>query len=132
MVVDTSAISAIPFSEAEGSAFLQALAGPERKFMSAFNRLETAIVVEARKGDTGSQALAEFVAASGIVTVPFDTGQTELALDAWRWYGKGRHPAGLNPGDCAAYALARFLAEPLLYKGSNFSKTDVAGFVCPE
>jgi ribonuclease VapC len=132
MVVDTSAISAILFGEAEGPVFLRALAGPERKFMSAFTRLEASIVVEARKGDAGTKALSELVAASGIDTVPFDTGQAELALDAWRRYGKGRHPAGLNLGDCAAYALSRFTCEPLLYKGEDFPLTDVVGAVYPD
>lgn len=131
MVVDTSAISAVLFGEPEGPAFLKALSGPERKFMSAFTRLEASIVVEARKGDMGTQALADLVATSGIDTVAFDTGQAELALDAWRRFGKGRHPAGLNLGDCAAYALARFIGEPLLYKGDDFPKTDVAGYIDP-
>jgi ribonuclease VapC len=131
MIVDTSAILAILFGEAEGAAFLRALTVPERKFMSAFTRLETSIVVESRKGSMGTHALAELMATSGIDTVPFDIGQAELAFDAWRRYGKGRHPAGLNLGDCAAYALARFTGEPLLYKGEDFPKTDVAGFVCP-
>jgi ribonuclease VapC len=108
-----------------------ALAAPERKFMSAFTRLEASIVVEARKGDTGTRALAELLATSGIDTVPFDAGQAELALDAWRRYGKGRHPAGLNLGDCVAYALARCTGEPLLYKCDDFSKTDIARTVCP-
>lgn len=129
MIIDTSAISAILFGEVEGPAFLRALASPERKFMSAFTRLETSIVVESRKGNTGAQALAELMATSGIDTVPFDSGQAELALDAWRRYGKGRHPAGLNLGDCAAYALSRFTGEPLLYKGDDFSRTDVVGAV---
>ena len=129
MVVDTSAILAILFGEAEGKSFLKALSGPERKFMSAFTRLEASIVVEARKGEAGTRALTELMTASGIDTVPFDAGQAELALDAWRRYGKGRHPAGLNLGDCVSYALARFTGEPLLYEGDDFSRTDIAGYV---
>lgn len=132
MIVDTSAISAILFGEVEGPVFLRALVGPERKFMSTFTRLETAIVVETRKGTAGTQALAELMATSGIDTVPFDIGQAELAFDAWRRYGKGRHPAGLNLGDCAAYALARFTGEPLLYKGEDFPQTDVVAAICPD
>ncbi len=131
MVVDTSAISAILFGESEGPAFLRVLAGQERKFMSAFTRLEVSTVVEVRKGDAGTKALAELVTTSGIDKIPFDIVQAELALDAWRRYGKGRHPAGLNLGDCAAYVLARFTGESLLYKGENFSKTDVARAVYP-
>jgi ribonuclease VapC len=131
MVVDTSSILAILFGEAEGKSFIEALSGPERAFMSAFTRLEASIVVEARKGEAGARALAELMTASGIDTVPFDTRQAELALDVWRRYGKGRHPVGLNLGDCASYALARFTGEPLLYKGDDFSGTDVAGYVKP-
>lgn len=131
MVIDTSAISAILFGEAEEKSFLEVLAGPERKVMSAFTRLEASIVVEARKGEAGAHALAELMATSGIDILPFDAGQAELALDAWRRYGKGRHPAGLNLGDCSSYALARFIGEPLLYKGEDFAKTDVARYVKP-
>jgi ribonuclease VapC len=131
MVVDTSAISAILFGEAEAKSFLEALSGPERVFMSAFTRLEASIVVEARKGEKGARALSELMATIGVDTIPFDAGQAELALDAWRRYGKGRHPAGLNLGDCSSYALARFIGEPLLYKGDDFSRTDVARYVKP-
>ncbi len=125
MVVDTSALSAILFGEDEGPVFLRSLAGPGSKFMSAFTRLEASIVVEARKGDAGARALDELLTASGVDTVPFDIGQAELALDAWLRYGKGRRPAGLNLGDCAAYALARSIGEPLLYKGEDLERTDV-------
>ena len=131
MVIDTSAISAILFGEAEEKSFLEVLAGPERKVMSAFTRLEASIVVEARKGEAGAHALAELMATSGIDILPFDAGQAELAIDAWRRYGKGRQPAGLNLGDCSSYALARFIGEPLLYKGEDFAKTDVARYVKP-
>jgi ribonuclease VapC len=125
MVVDSSAISAILFKEAEGPALLRALAGPERKLMSAFTRLEAAVVVEARKGEPRARAFAELLEAAGIDTVPFDIGQAGLALDAWQRYGRGRHPAGLNLGDCVSYALARFTGEALLYKGADFTQTDV-------
>jgi len=128
MIVDTSALSAILFGEDEATVFMQALAGPERKLMSAFTHLEASIVVEARKGAVGAQALAALVATSGIETIAFDRSQAELALDAWRRYGKGRHPAGLNLGDCAAYALARLTDQPLLFKGDDFDKTDVAEY----
>jgi ribonuclease VapC len=94
--------------------------------MSAVSRLETAIVVEARKGETGAKSLAELLAVSEIEVVPFDSGQAEIALDAWRRYGKGRHQAGLNLGDCASYALAAVLNRPLLFKGDDFTKTDIA------
>jgi ribonuclease VapC len=126
MVIDSSAVSALLFREADAERFGTALSGGDRKFMSAFNRLEAAIVVEARKGEPGAKALAELLAVSEVEMVPFDAGQAEIALDTWRRYGKGRHPAGLNMGDCAAYALAATLNQALLFKGTDFAKTDVA------
>jgi len=94
--------------------------------MSSVNFLEIGMVVEARKGDAGAKALRKVLFESEIEIVPFDSGQAEIALDAWWRYGKGRHKAGLNFGDCAAYALAKTSNEPLLYKGSDFPETDVA------
>lgn len=126
MVLDTSVIAAILFGEPESGAFIEALASPQRLLMSALTKLELSIVVEARKGQPGTQALAELLAEAGVETVAFDSGQAELAFAAWRRYGKGRHPAGLNLGDCAAYALARLLDQKLLYKGDGFGQTDVA------
>ena len=126
MVVDSSAIIAVLFGESDAPQFLRALASTERKLMSAVGHLESAIVVEARKGETGAKAYANFLAQAGIEVVAFDASQAEVALDAWRRYGKGRHPAALNLGDCAAYALAAVGNEALLFKGEDFSKTDIA------
>lgn len=126
MVIDSSAVSAVLFGEAGSDRFVSALAAPGRKYMSAINRLEAAIVVEARKGEGGAKALSELIAVSEIEILPFDAGQAEIALDAWRRYGKGRHPAGLNLGDCAAYALSATLNRPFLFKGDDFPKTDIA------
>jgi ribonuclease VapC len=128
MVADSSAVLAILLGEAGADRFLSALSSPGRKIISAVNALETAIVVEARKGEKGAKALAEFMAVSEIETIAFDAGQAQIALDAWRRFGKGRHPAGLNLGDCAAYALSALSNEALLYKGDDFSKTDIAEF----
>ena len=94
--------------------------------MSAVGHLESAIVVEARKGTVGAKAYANFIAQADIEVVAFDASQAEVALDAWRRYGKGRHPAALNLGDCATYALAAVAGESLLFKGEDFSKTDIA------
>lgn len=126
MVIDSSALLAILFGEAEADRCIEALSSPERKLMSALNKLEAAIVVEARKGEVGARAFSRLLAAADIEVVAFDSGQAEIALDAWRRYGKGRHPAGLNMGDCAAYALSSLSNEALLYKGQDFPKTDVA------
>lgn len=126
MVVDSSALSAVLFGEDDAERCLDALAAPERKFMSAVTRLEAGIVIEARKGDIGARALAQLLAETGIDVIPFDAGQAEIALDAWRRYGKGRHPAGLNMGDCASYALSKLLGQALLFKSEDFPLTDVA------
>ncbi len=126
MVIDSSAIAAILFGEPEAPSFLRALASAEPKLMSAVGHLESAIVAESRKGEIGAKAFANLVAQAGIEVVAFDASQTEVALDAWRRYGRGRHPAALNLGDCAAYALASVANQALLFKGEDFSKTDVA------
>lgn len=125
MVIDSSALMAILFGEPEADAFIEALATPDRKFMSAVNKLEAMIVVEARKGADGAAALIKLLATAEIEIIPFDSGQAEIAMATWRQYARGRHPAGLNLGDCAAYALASTLNEPLLFKGEDFSKTDL-------
>ena len=126
MVVDSSAFSAVLFGEDDAQRCLDALAAPERKFMSAVTRLEAGIVVEARKGAVGARALAQLLAETGTDVIPFDAGQAEIALDAWRRFGKGRHSAGLNLGDCASYALSKLMGEALLFKGDDFTHTDVA------
>ena len=86
-------------------------------------------VVEIRFGAEGSRDLNQFVAEAAIEIVPVDREQAEIARDAYRAYGRGNHPAGLNFGDCFAFALAKFSGEPLLCKGNDFPLTDVA--ICP-
>lgn len=131
MVIDSSALMAVLFGETEAGDFIEALAFPGRKFLSSVNKLEAMIVVEARKGEAGSAALARLLATVEVETIPFDSGQAEIAMAAWRRFGKGRHAAGLNLGDCAAYALASTLNDSLLFKGGDFSKTDVAPALPP-
>jgi ribonuclease VapC len=126
MVIDRSAILAVLFGESDAPRFLRALASSERKLMSAVVHLESSIVVEARKGAVGAKSYSSLVAEAGIEVVAFDAGQAEVALDAWRRFGKGRHPAALNLGDCASYALAAVANEALLFKGDDFSKTDIS------
>jgi ribonuclease VapC len=128
MVVDSSAILAILLGEADADLYIDALCSGERLLMSAVNHLEAAIVIEARKGAVGGESLHSLMTHSGIEVLPLDAGQAEIALAAWRTYGKGRHPAALNLGDCAAYALAKTLNQPLLYKGDDFSKTDIVAW----
>jgi ribonuclease VapC len=125
MVVDTSALIAILFGEPEAFSFSKAVADESRKLISAFNVLETGIVVEARKGEAGGRELDLLLHRAQIEVVAMNADQAELARIAWRKYGKGNHPAGLNIGDCCAYALAKYSGEPLLFKGNDFSQTDI-------
>ena len=125
MVVDTSAVIAILFSEPETESFVRALADDSKKMISAFNALESAIVIEAKKGEAGGRELDLLIHRARIEIISLNGDQVELALTAWRKYGKGNHPAGLNIGDCCAYALAKYSGEPLLFKGKDFSHTDI-------
>ena len=125
MVVDTSALIAILFGEPETESFVQALVNDPKKMISTFNILESAIVVEAKKGEAGGRELDLLLHRAGIEIIALNGDQVELALAAWRKYGKGNHPAGLNIGDCCAYALAKYSGEPLLFKGKDFSQTDI-------
>jgi ribonuclease VapC len=125
MVIDTSALIAILFGEPEALSFTRAVAKEPRKLISAFNALETGIVVEAKKGEAGGRELDLLLHRAQIEIVAMNADQAELARTAWRKYGKGNHPAGLNIGDCCAYALAKYSGEPLLFKGNDFSQTDI-------
>lgn len=90
-----------------------------------FNALESAVVIEARKGEAGGRELDLLLHRARIEIISLNGDPVELALTAWRKYGKGNHPAGLNIGDCCAYALAKYTGEPLLFKGKDFSQTDI-------
>ncbi len=125
MVVDTSALIAILLGEPETEFFVRVLADDPKKMISAFNALESAIVIEARKGEAGGRELDLLMHRARIEIISLNGDQVELALTAWRKYGKGNHPAGLNIGDCCAYALAKYSGEPLLFKGKDFSQTDI-------
>ena len=125
MIIDTSALVAILLGEPEAEAMALAISRAAKKLISAFTALEAGIVMEARKGPAGGKAFKRFLEIAQIEVVPFNREQFEIALLAWKTYGKGRHPAGLNIGDCCSYALARYLKEPLLFKGRDFSQTDI-------
>jgi ribonuclease VapC len=123
-VVDTSALLAVLLDEPERPRIESALlAGP--CVMSAANRVELGIVVEARFGPAGTQLLTELLARIGLTVEAVDEAIATEALTCWRRFGKGRHPAGLNLGDTFAYGLARALGEPLLYVGDDFARTDI-------
>src|SRR5271166_1807405 len=124
MVIDTSALAAIFFREPERQKFVDAILADGRRLLSAATMLETGIVVEARQGGAAGRELDLFVLRTALEIVPFDAEQAEIARAAWRKYGKGRHPAGLNYGDCFSYALAKATGEPLLAKGGDLASTD--------
>jgi ribonuclease VapC len=125
MVIDTSGILAILQDEPERRAFNEAIEAAPVVTISVANLMESSIVVEARFGPAGGLALDRFLETARIGAMHVDREQGELARRAYREYGKGRHPAGLNFGDCFAYALAITRAEPLLFKGDDFVHTDV-------
>ena len=125
MVIDTSALIAILLGEPDAEAFAVAIANDPRRLISSFSALEVSIVIESKKGEAGGRELDLLMHRSQIQIVSMDSDQAELARIAWRNYGKGRHPAGLNIGDCCSYALSKFSGEPLLFKGDDFSKTDL-------
>ncbi|MCP4682185.1 MAG: type II toxin-antitoxin system VapC family toxin [Desulfobacterales bacterium] len=126
MVIDTSALIAILLGEPEAEALARAIAGDPKRLISAFTALEAAIVIEAKKGEAGGRELDLLLHHAVIEIVSMNPDQHQIARLAWRTYGKGRHSAGLNIGDCCAYALARYSGEPLLFKGDDFAKTDIS------
>jgi ribonuclease VapC len=125
MVLDTSAIVAILLGEPDADRYSAAIAAAPVRLLSAVNRVELSLVIEGRKGEAGRRALETFLAEAGIVVTDVGAEQATLAIEGFRRFGRGRHPAGLNIGDCFAYALARATDEPLLYTGDDFARTDV-------
>ena len=125
MVIDTSALLAIFLNEPERARFLDSIIQAGRRLISAANVLETGIVLESKRGEAAGREFDLFVVRTGLEIVPVDSEQIEIARSAWRTYGKGRHAAALNFGDCFAYALAKFSGEPLLAKGQDFELTDI-------
>lgn len=126
MVVDTSAVLALLLDEPEAETFRVAIEDDETRLVSAATLLETALVIEARKGEAGGRELDLLVHKAAIAVVPLDEEQVSEARRAWRRFGRGRHAAALNFGDLFAYALSRTSGEPLLFKGDDFARTDVA------
>lgn len=125
MVIDTSALVAILLAEPESEVFARLIADDPKRLIGSFTALETGIVIEAKKGEAGGREFDLLLHRAEIEVAAMDSRQFEIAMRAWRVYGKGRHPAGLNIGDCCSYALARYTGERLLYKGDDFSKTDI-------
>lgn len=125
MIVDSSALLAVLNREPDAVRYEEAILDAAPCRISVANMLETSIVVESRGGAEAGRELDAYLEHARIEPAPVTTEHLEVARQAWRRYGKGRHPAALNFGDCFAYALARVSAEPLLFKGDDFARTDI-------
>ncbi len=128
MVIDTSALVAILQNEPERTTLIAAIDSVDKRNLSAVSFVETAMVIESRYGSKGVLELDMLVDKAAINIRSVDLNQAKIARNAFRNFGKGRHPASLNFGDCFTYALAKMLNEPLLFKGEDFSKTDIRNF----
>ena len=129
MVIDTSAIIAILNLEPEATVFTNAIVSDSVRLMSMGTALEISIIVKARKEEAGIRELDFFLYKAAINLVKFDENQLKMARYAFEHYGKGRHPASLNFGDCFAYSLSKTSGQPLLFKGNDFTQTDVTAVV---
>ncbi|MFZ1642393.1 MAG: type II toxin-antitoxin system VapC family toxin [Candidatus Contendobacter sp.] len=125
MVIDTSALIAILLDEPDAIHYAEAIEQASTRVMSTGNWLEAALVITARQGESGMAEFRALIEKIQPEIVALDIVQMDLAYQAWRKFGKGRHRAGLNFGDCFAYALAQLRHEPLLFKGDDFTHTDI-------
>jgi ribonuclease VapC len=126
MIIHTSAIIAILRDEPEAMSCAQAIASATIRRVSAVNFVESAVVIDASRDPIATRRFDDFIREAGISIDPVTKGQAQIARDAYRDFGRGSgHPAKLNFGDCFAYALAKESGEPLLFKGSDFTHTDI-------
>ena len=126
MVIDSSALVALLLAEPETEVFVTAIAAAGERLLSTASYLETAIVMTARAGPQARERLDTLIASLSVALVPFTPEQARLAVSAFQRYGRGAgHPASLNYGDCFTYALAKLTGEPILFKGNDFSHTDL-------
>lgn len=126
MVIDSSALVAIVFNEPEAAEFRARVARDGIRLVSAASVLEASMVVEGRRGEQAGRNLDQALFEADIQIIPVTIEQIAAAREAFRKYGRGRHKAGLNFGDCFSYALAKVSGELLLYKGNDFALTDLA------
>jgi ribonuclease VapC len=127
MVIDTSALVAMLSGESEAEWFETVVEADHVRLMSTASYLETATVIETRFGEPGGRELDLWLHRAAVDLVGVDSDQADSARVAYRRYGKGRHRAGMNYGDCFSYALAKVSGQPLLYKGDDFARTDIRG-----
>ena len=125
MIIDASAVLAVLLGELDAKKYADAIAGAWPRRMSAVGFLEAAVVTESRGGIDAGIKFDAFLADASIEVVPVSLDHAHAARDAWRRFGRGKHPARLNFGDCFAYALAKTSGEPLLFKGEDFPQTDI-------
>ena len=125
MVIDSSAVIAILFNEPEAAHLAELIERAERRLICSISYLESSMVVLSRKGSAGLQLLQAFMFRTGVEEIGFSPEQSIIAIDAYRRFGKGRHKASLNLGDCCSYALAKSLSLPIIFKGDYFSQTDL-------
>jgi ribonuclease VapC len=125
VILDSSAAIAVLLSEPDAGRLLAVMSGGDRLSIGAPTYTEAGIVLVARLELHGWTILRRFVDEFGVDLVPFDEDHARLAVSAFRRYGKGRHPAALNLGDCLTYATARVTGEPLLCLGDDFARTDL-------
>jgi ribonuclease VapC len=125
MIIDTSALVAVLDQEPEAERIVRTLASATERMLSAANLVEVGIVMQARRGDDGARDLDLLLAKLRVDIAAVTADQADIARKAFRRYGRGRHPANLNFGDCFAYALAKDKSARLLFKGNDFGQTDV-------
>lgn len=125
MVIDTSAVIAILLAEPETERISRAILNDPKRLMSAFSLLECSLVIEGRKGDAGGRELDLLLHRLQMEIISMNADQSQIAREAWRKFGKGKHSAALNIGDCCSYALARYANQPLLFKGDDFGQSDI-------
>lgn len=125
MIIDTSAIVSVLLGEPEAPQLIRRIADADKRMIAAFNVLECGVVMEVKKGPPATRELDLFLHEGQIEEIAMNAEQVALAREAYRRFGKGRHRAQLNLGDCCAYALAVHSGEPLLFKGDDFQHTDL-------
>ncbi len=125
MIVDTSALVAVVFDEPERAEFMEKIGVAGTVGVGAPTLVETGLVLAGALGELGRDQLGRLVQSAELVVVPFDATHWQAAMDAWLRFGRGRHPAALNLGDCLSYATARIASRPLLCKGDDFARTDL-------